>query len=386
MKIAVVTEGFHPYPGGVERRYWEIYRRLSKRHTIDVFTQLRRDSVLTPPYEEKGKNLLIHRLAKSKYYGGVANRRVSAVFGYSAQLLGRLLTKNDYDAYDCNGFPFIPPFVVKMFSALRGTPLVTTMHEVWGEDWVRYFPTISKLGVMIEKTLPKIATYVVAVSHFTKLRIIEKLGVQRNKVGVIPNGVEYDKFSKGSHKKVWGKIVYVGRLFPHKHVDLLMEAFRRVRRETSEVELHIVGSGVLLPLIERKASRLEGCFVYGFVPDERMVSVLKDSWLFVLPSEREGSGIAALEAMAAGIPVVTTNYPSNATKELVSHGNGMVVEPTSQHIASAIRELLSEERDWQEMSRNARSFAARFDWDKVADDMERLLRMTSSKVRVNENS
>ena len=102
-----------------------------------------------------------------------------------------------------------------------------------------------------------------------------------------------------------------------------------------------------------------------------MLDILKSSWLFVSPSEREGSGIASLEAMAAGIPVITTDYPDNAAKELItSVRSGIVVQPNISDIVSAILKVYSDEESWKEMSNNAHLFAMKNDWDAIASQME----------------
>lgn len=351
-----MSEFFYPHMAGCERRFLEIGKRLSERgHDVHVFTVAYRRNL---PKEENVHGIHVHRIYSNNYITSTGSRSLSGVLKYSAMTATKLIF-SDFDVYYFNQWPILHSMFTKPFVS----PLIQEWCEVWIRDW---------RIIALQKAMTKIAHHHVSVSNFTKRRLI-KLGVQEERITVIPNGVSYDKLSQGSHKKKWGRIIYVGRLTPHKHVEMLIDAFSKVVAKIRETELHIVGSGPLLPEIERQASKINQCYVHGFLSEEEMLRLLKSSWLFVLPSEREGSGIAALEAMATGIPVVTTNSPSNATKELVSYGNGMVVEPTSQHIASAIRELFSGKRDWEEMSRNARSFAATFDWDKVADDMERLL-------------
>ena len=145
-----------------------------------------------------------------------------------------------------------------------------------------------------------------------------------------------------------------------------------------EAELHIIGSGPSMRLIKDRASGLSDCFIHGFLPDDLMIDLLKSSWLFVLPSEREGSGIVALEAMAAGLPFITVDYPDNGAKKLAHSECGLAVSPTSSAIASATLQLLKDEDKWKEMSNNALDFSKEHDWDIVAERMEAFLHMVAN--------
>jgi glycosyltransferase involved in cell wall biosynthesis len=101
-----------------------------------------------------------------------------------------------------------------------------------------------------------------------------------------------------------------------------------------------------------------------------MRNLLKTSSVFVLPSEREGSSIVALEAMAAGVPLVTVDYPNNAAKDLARFNCCLVSKSNSMSIASSIQELLDNRALWCRMNRNAIKFAKEYNWDTVSTQME----------------
>jgi glycosyltransferase involved in cell wall biosynthesis len=284
---------------------------------------------------------------------------LNGVLKYSLAVVKELLGPG-FDVYYSNQWPMIHSIIVKPVAS----PLVQEWCEVWSTP-----PKI----MMLQKTLKAICEHHVAVSEFTKQRLTTLLGFDQQRVSVIPNGVDYQNFSRGSEKKVWGRIIYVGRIVPHKHVEILVDAFRQVKQKVPEAELHIVGSGPSLPSIEDQASKIKDCFVHGFLPEHEMLKLLKSSWLFVLPSEREGSSIVILEAMAAGLPFITCNYPNNAAKELAKHKCGVGVNPNSVSVASATIQFLNNDGAWKEMSFNARRFAEEHDWDSVTSHMEHLL-------------
>jgi glycosyltransferase involved in cell wall biosynthesis len=221
----------------------------------------------------------------------------------------------------------------------------------------------------MQKVLKHVGQYHVAVSEFTKQRLTKLLKIDPSKVVVIPNGVDFAKFNS-SHAKVWGRIVYAGRIVPHKRVKLLVNAFREVKKKIPTAELHIIGSGPGLQSIRNSASAIKDCHVHGFLPEKQMVELLKSAWLFVLPSEREGSGLVVLEAMAAGVPFITINHPDNATKEFCQFKCGLVAEPHKTSIADAITQLFSNKELWKELNVNALDFAKKYDWDIITNHME----------------
>jgi glycosyltransferase involved in cell wall biosynthesis len=256
-----------------------------------------------------------------------------------------------------------------MVHSILAKPVVKPLVQEWCEVW-----NYSLKAEMLQDILKWIGDYHVAVSEFTKRRLIGFMGIDPEKVLVVPNGVDVSKFH-GRAKKTFGRIVYVGRLVPHKHIEMLMDAFDQVKQKMEDTELHIVGEGPCLSALRQRAARIKDCYVHGFLAEDRMIDLLNSSWLFVLPSEREGSSISVLEGMAAGLPFVTADFPSNAVTELTQFKCGMVAEPNRDAIASAIFEFMSDEKLYSQMSHNALIYAKNRDWNFVADRVEDLMRI-----------
>ncbi len=356
LKVAFLTEFFYPHIGGCERRFFEIGKRLAARgHDIHVFT-IQYDSSLAKLEQIDG--VTVHRYAYSKsYISQDSFRSFSGIVKYSLASFTHLLGSN-FDVYYANQWPMLHSICVKSVAK----PLIQEWCEVWDNP---------RRVIFMQKMLRHMGDYHVAVSEFTRQRIIDTLKIDAKKTFVVPNGVDGIRFS-GSSKKVWGRIIYAGRLVPHKHVELLVDAFKEVKKRVPEAELHIVGSGLSLQSIKDRAAGIKDCFVHGFLPEEKMIALFKSAWLFVLPSEREGSGIAALESMAAGVPFVTVDYPNNASKEFCRYKCGVVVEPNEGAVASAIIQLFKDEDRWKELSTNALNVAKAHDWDRITDQMENL--------------
>jgi glycosyltransferase involved in cell wall biosynthesis len=354
LKIAFLTEFFHPHVGGCERRFMEIGSRLAtKGHDIHVFTiQYNRNL----PKEEKVDGVTVHRYAYSgNYVSPDGFRSLRGIVKFSVGSFIKLVG-SDYDLYYANQWP--------MLHSLSAKPVATPLIQEWCEVWTKFVKV-----TFMQKLLKNVADYHVAVSEFTGKRLVNLLKIAPSKVVVIPNGVNFTKFNS-SRTKVWGRIVYAGRVVPHKHVQLLVNAFREVKKKIPAAELHIIGSGSGLPSIRNSASTIKDCYVHGFLPEEQMIDLLKSAWLFVLPSEREGSGIVVLEAMAAGVPFVTIDHPDNATKELGQFKCGLVVEPSKKSIAAAIIQLFGDKELWKELNANAINFAKKHDWDIITNCVE----------------
>ena len=354
LKIAFLTELFHPHVGGCERRFIEIGRRLAiKGHDVHVFTMLYDRNL---PKEEQIDGITVHRYAHSgTYVSPDGFRSFGGILKYSVMSFMQLLG-SDYDLYYANQWPMLHSLFVK--------PVANPLIQEWCEVWTNH----TKVTLM-QRLLKYAGQYHVAVSEFTRQRLLNLLRINPSKVVVIPNGVDFAKFNS-SRTKVWGRIVYAGRIVPHKRVMLLVNAFREVKKKIPTAELHIIGSGPGLQSVRNNASAIKDCYIHGFLPENQMIDLLKSAWLFVLPSEREGSGLAVLEAMAAGVPFVTVNHPDNATKELCQFKCGLMAEPHETSIAATITQLFSNEALWKELNVNALDFAKKYDWDTIANQVE----------------
>jgi glycosyltransferase involved in cell wall biosynthesis len=353
MRIAILTELFFPHVGGTEFRLYEIAKRLVVRgHDVDVFTIQHSPQI---PQEEQVQGIHVHRYAYSpSYVTSNGLRSVRGVLGYS---LATALKANGtrYDVYYFGQWPLL--------HALLARPLVSPCVQEWCEVWHRHIVTL-------EKTLARLMENHVAVSEFTKRRMTEFLGLGSDQITVIPNGVDLRQFVGPSPRKIWGRLVYIGRLAPHKGLEDLIDAYKIVKEKDSQVELFIAGSGTFLPTINEYVKRVEGIRILGPISEAEKVELLKNAWLFAMPSRREGFPLAPLEAMAAGTPVLTVDHPDNGLKDICTHGNGIVTPPNSASIASTVLELLSNEEEWNSMRRASLSYAQEHDWESITNQVE----------------
>ncbi|MEI6842241.1 MAG: glycosyltransferase, partial [Methanomicrobiales archaeon] len=115
--------------------------------------------------------------------------------------------------------------------------------------------------------------------------------------------------------------------------------------------------------------KLEGNLTFiGFLEHHNeVIAVMKSSRVFATPSVREGFGIAALEALACGLQVVTVDAPKNAVKELVTDKTGVICDPTPEAFAQAV--LLCLKRK-DSMMEECKMRSASYDWETIVSDVE----------------
>ena len=115
------------------------------------------------------------------------------------------------------------------------------------------------------------------------------LKVNPNKIVVIPNGVDLNKFKRIQTEKKYGRILYAGRLESHKCVDQLIFAYKRLKMVYSSIEWIIVGKGPMRKYLQDLSRRLNlDVIFYDPLPYDKLIELMKSSWVFVLPSMKNG--------------------------------------------------------------------------------------------------
>ncbi len=234
--------------------------------------------------------------------------------------------------------------------------------------------------------LQPLASRIVAVSRETKERLIKYEGLSGRRIEVIYNGIEdipslepEERFKLrqslgfGLEDQV---VITVGRFDPIKNLPLLLEALALARSNGARLKGLLVGDGPMMADIKALRRRLgleEALVLTGYRTDARRLLQAGD--IFVLSSFSEGTSLALLEAMAAGLPCVVTEVGGNP--EIVIDGRtGFVVPSGSVVRMAAALSLLAERKDIaQKMGRAARRrFEEGFTFEAMMDKYRRLYR------------
>ncbi|HII75718.1 MAG TPA: glycosyltransferase family 4 protein [Methanolinea sp.] len=364
MKIAFVYDMVYPFRiGGVEKRVWEISRRLSARgHEVHVFGL----KMWEGPPDTFREGVYLHGVCRPMpFHTGESGRRtIFPALWLSLFLFLPLLRKGRFDVIDCQNFPYFPCFPAGVVAALRKSLFLVTWHEVWGRYWFYYMGRAGSVGIFIERLVKNLTRCHIAVSPTTKAMLLD-LGVEEP-VAVVPNGVDFERIRKVPPSSEQSDIICIARLIPDKHVDVLIGAVALLKASIPEICCTIVGRG---PEEERLNAQVslsgldKNIRFTGFVKDQDdILALLKASRACVLPSTREGFGMVALEALACGIPVVTADHPGNAIRDLAEMGGVRAVPLTAQDFAVAIQETLQ-----SPLSTFVPSLEGAWDWDAVTE-------------------
>jgi len=237
---------------------------------------------------------------------------------------------------------------------LAGVPV--KIHTFHGHVLEGYFsPAVTRMFVEAERTLARMTDRLVTVSPRLRTQLLA-MGIGRpEQVEVVPLGLDLARFGRARPESPTLRpslglsaetplLGIVGRLVPIKDHTTLFQAMARLQPNGSPAHLVVVGDGEERPRLEGLAGRLglgERIHFLGWRAD--LETILKELDVVICASRNEGTPVALIEAMAAGVPVLSTDVGGVA--DLVAHGEtGWLVPPSDPpSMARAIRQLLGDE-------------------------------------------
>ena len=172
------------------------------------------------------------------------------------------------------------------------------------------------------------------------------------------------------------KLITVARQEPSKNTDRLIKALGIVREHYPETTLDVVGDGSCLPALRQLAAELnlaDAVTFHGKVNHDAVIAALSQAHLFCFPTDSEGFPKAVHEALACGLPVITT--PVSVLPQLIGEGNGVLlsdIEPET--IARAILNIVSDEERFAAMMRSAQCTARDYSLERWRDEIGQRLR------------
>jgi glycosyltransferase involved in cell wall biosynthesis len=261
---------------------------------------------------------------------------------------------------------------------LAVTRQVCTIHDLIPLDRPEWFSR--RFASWYAWLLPRLAKrvqHIIAISEYTKERVIDLLGVPSSRITVIPNGVD-DRFFPRSEAEIETMrqtlgidrdryVLCVGSLEPRKNLARLLDAWRIAQNQVDEdIELVVAGA--------RGNSRVFGSVAIepvparvhftGYVPNEYLPALYSGALAMAYPSLYEGFGLPPLEAMACGTPVITSK--GSSLPEVVGDCAQLVDPSKTESIAESLVRVLSNGTLRESMSSAGLERAARFTWDSTA--------------------
>jgi glycosyltransferase involved in cell wall biosynthesis len=328
--LAFVTDSIWPYnTGGKEKRLYDISQKLVREnYQVHIYTMK----------WWKGSNIknedgaTLHAISPlyPLYSGPRRSIKEALLFGLACL---KLITEK-WNDIDIDQMPFFPVYSIKLVCLLKRKSMSATWHEVWGKKyWQDYLGPIGILAYWIEKLSVRLPNQIISVSALTTSRLIQMFGSKN--VITIPDEIDAAHIQSILPSVQKSDIIYAGRLLAHKNVDLLIKSLALLKTQSPNIKCLIIGNGPENNSLKKLSLDLkltENITFSDFLEKhDELYSLIKSARVFVLPSSREGFGIVVAEALACGTPVVTTNHPDNAAKELITPGSNGYISNMDEH-------------------------------------------------------
>lgn len=369
MHIAFFTNFYHPIVNGVVRSVASFREALMKQgHNVFVFAQTDGSYKDNEPF--------IFRYPSLPLPSG----EISAAIPVSP-FVDQLLPALKLDIIHTH-HPILLGQTAARKAAELGLPLVFTFHTQYWE-YTHYIPFPQEviqefLKNAVHKWLKDFmqkCQHIIIPSESMKEILVRDYGLEE-RYTVIPTGTNLDPFLSANGKalrreKGWQAetiLISVGRLALEKNWETLLRAFAKVYPEHPDLRLVLIGDGPARESLQTLASELgiaEKVTFTGTIPFEEIPAYLKAADAFSFASVTETQGLVTIEAMAAGLPVVSVD--GSGTRDIVEHGKqGFLVENDADALAKGINELLSDSQQMKRFSHNALKRAKTFDVNQLS--------------------
>lgn len=372
MRVLMLSWEYPPrVVGGLSRHVQELGRAVAAEHDVEVITM--GDSCA----DEVDHGVRVHRVP-------APGPRTDDFLQWASQLAVGMLARgarlvNDTGPFDIvHAHDWTSAFAGVGMKHAYDIPLIATIHATeFGRNSGLHTPVQRRISD-IEWYLGYEAWSVIVCSEHMRGELMSVFGMPADKLRVIPNGVVPAQFKKGQAGDIEALgfaaddeiIMFVGRLVHEKGVQVLVEAMPHVLAARPRAKLAIIGTGPFSDEVRRLIEHygLGGSIhMLGFVSDDQRNAVYGRAAAAVAPSLYEPFGITALEAMAAGVPLVASAVGGLA--EIVEHGrNGLSVQPgDARQLAAAILSVMSDGKLRQELARAAsHDIRTVYDWRAIA--------------------
>ncbi len=372
LRIVMLSWEFPPLTvGGLSRHVYDLTRRLAdlncEVHVITVSTQ-------DAPAHEVVQGVHVHRVTVRRPDGGEFIHWTLALNMAMVDAC-RKLVEEDGLAFDLiHAHDWLVGYAASELGRLYGLPLATTIHatEHGRNDGIH--TDLQRRISDIEWRLTYDAREVIVCSTYMKREVEDVFTLPPEKVSVLPNGVDPAalQVAGAPGRRPAGEeriVVFLGRLVREKGVQTLIEATPAILAGQPDARIVIIGKGPMQNDLQRQA-QVTGVehrvHFAGFVTDDERNEWLHRASVAVFPSLYEPFGIVALEAMAAGVPVVVSDVGGLA--DVVEHGRTgyRMIPGDARSLATFVVKLLGDAEHAGVLAQAARQDVERFDWTRIA--------------------
>ncbi len=281
---------------------------------------------------------------------------------------------------------FCPGYIAPLFYSGK---IALTLHDISYEVHPKQFNWNSWADKILLKWVSKKAAQkakiIFTISEFTRREVIKYYGLAPEKIVVTPLAADfnlqyyspdYDTDKISAVKKKFGIenkfIFFVGSIFSRRHLPEIMRAFVRVARERADYQFLLAGRDYTAAadgLVRQMNSKLgrKAFLRVDFLGDDELKLLYSACAFFIWLSDYEGFGLPVLEAMSCGAPVLTSD--SSSLKEVAGEAALLIKDNSDiEEIYRAMKRLVGDENLRRELIRKGREQAAKFSWERCAQD------------------
>ena len=279
-----------------------------------------------------------------------------------------------------NGLPFLARLAF-------GRRVVVLVHHCHRDQWPVAGPFLARFGWFVESWLsPRLHrdNQYVTVS-LPSVRDLVDLGVDANRVAVVRNGLdEAPPHTLTGERSATPRAVVLSRLVPHKQIEDALDAVAVLRTRIPELHLDVIGGGWWQDRLVRRAEQLgisDAVTFHGHVDDVTKHAVVQRCWVHLLPSAKEGWGLAVIEAAQHGVPTIGYRCAGGLTVSVVDGVTGVLVD-SQDELVDRFEQLLTDRVLRDELGAKAAARSREFSWPQSASAMRTVLESVHAGHRV----
>jgi len=279
-----------------------------------------------------------------------------------------------------NGLPFLARLAF-------GRRVVVLVHHCHRDQWPVAGRFLARFGWFVESRLSPVLhrdNQYVTVS-LPSVRDLTDLGVDANRVAVVRNGLDdAPPDTLTGERSATPRAVVLSRLVPHKQIEDALDAVAMLRTRIPELHLDVIGGGWWQDRLVRRAQQLsiaDAVTFHGHVNDVTKHAVVQRCWVHLLPSAKEGWGLAVIEAAQHGVPTIGYRSSGGLTDSVVDGVTGVLVDSYDEMV-DRFEQLLTDRVLRDELGAKAAARSREFSWPQSASAMRTVLESVHAGHRV----
>lgn len=270
-----------------------------------------------------------------------------------------------------NGLPFLARLIY-------GRRVAMLVHHCHREQWPVAGPVLSRIGWLVESRLSpwlNRRNQYLTVSLPSARDLIE-LGVGAERIAVVRNGLdEAPPATLSGPRAETPRVVVLSRLVPHKQIEDALEAVAALRSRVPGLRLDVIGGGWWGDRLVQHATALgitDAVTFHGHVDEDTKHRLVQQAWVHVLPSRKEGWGLAVVEAAQHGVPTIGYRASGGLSDSIVDGVTGLLVDDRDE-LVEQLHRLLADAVLREQLGGKAQDRSAEFSWRQSADGLREVL-------------